>query len=1016
MSILPGAVGASFERCTLNATQVYNQLRDTGPLAYLQQISPSGATHDSDERYPAPKCYPHTRGQLIAGVFAWVKDPRRRHTTFWLYAPVGMGKTAIAQTVSELCEAEGLLAATFFFSRTAVDRNQATKLVSSLAFQLSSSIPSVKPHIENAITTYPAILTKSLPAQLQKLIIEPFSKLSAFSSDRLVVIDGLDETVGFKNVSKEEEQRLILELVEAIQAAGLPLIFLILSRPESWIKEGFESIPNLCKRTSQLDLYKESDADADIESYLRSEFARISRRSINNSFGQWPSNEAISELVLRASGQFLYATTVIRYIDESAHRPQDRLQNITFTGHPERNPLESLDNLYHEILDRSPNRDITMEVLGCLMCDFSHIFKVKYSPIRACQIICDWTPQALSNLHSIVRIDDGPPPSRSPFYHPNFVEFLESPTRSKGFHLRKYQYLPRLLEKCFAYLCTAALSNRSEPDDVVAYALHMWHIYRCNDRDQFLEGVQPENAIRIQESPPSLPLSLQHFAQDIKGTDSQDIINTLQWLLDHPAENEILDKVKLSRLLFSLSKRLRRYPQCLVLRGVVRGPLSYASGSFSDVWRADFLGQGIGLKVVKTHGRSDVDKVVKAFSREGILWSHISHLNILPFYGLYRLGSSSGEMCLVSPWMDNGTLPHFLKENTTANRVLLMSDVAHGLRYLHSQNIIHGDLKGQNVLIQSSGRACLADFGLSCVGEEINEAWSTGSSACMAGTMRWQAPELLSPDEDNPIPTAESDIFAFSSVCYEIFVSRIPFYERSRDIAVIFLILQGRLPTKPMSCDPSFRSWGLTEQIWGIMEHCWSFEPAERPSIEHIINSLKLEDVRDDRPGNGGLVLSPSRFRQAVYDMQGEEGSLAGSFTSERRPNTDKLELTEPNKAVHDVQGKEGSPTGSFTSEKRPNTGSLELTEPNKAVHDVQGKEGSPTGSFTSEKRPNTGSLELTEPNKALTDTDGGARQEGKDETRNRRSRVSNYISSFKQKLRASRAAIRRQLSGLSRT
>jgi serine/threonine protein kinase len=115
-------------------------------------------------------------------------------------------------------------------------------------------------------------------------------------------------------------------------------------------------------------------------------------------------------------------------------------------------------------------------------------------------------------------------------------------------------------------------------------------------------------------------------------------------------------------------------------------------------------------------------------------------------------------------------------------------DVAKGLQYLHQEDIIHGDLKGVkkilfiacssyqqenfqvNILIDPSGRACLADFGLSAVADPQIMHWSSCSSmGSKGGSVRWQAPELHDSVHGEIVHNSkESDVYAWSCVCYEV--------------------------------------------------------------------------------------------------------------------------------------------------------------------------------------------------------------------------------------------------------
>ncbi|TFK27246.1 hypothetical protein FA15DRAFT_635958 [Coprinopsis marcescibilis] len=434
-----------------------------GPLAYLQQSAASSASHDSQERYPPQKCHIETRGQALHHILTWARLPRqdRRKSVYWLYAPAGMGKTAIAQSVAEQCEELGLLGATFFFFRLDASRNRAEKLVASIAVHLCESLPDLKPHVEQVILSTPTILTKSLPTQLQKLIVEPLKKVPQPEGDRIVIIDGLDECIGPdpKEVDPAKEQRLVLEMIDTLQSFDLPLAFLIVSRPESWIKHGFKALPRLLNATEAVDLYDISNGNQDIEIYLRSEFTRIREGSEISS--QWPSDKDILDLIKRASGQFIYATTVIRYVDNPWSSPKDRLKTILASETPpDHNPLETLDTLYLTILQQSPNHELTREVLSLLI--FSQVLLsnngrsrgIQSSQTDICQHMFNLPPYALRGLHSLVRTEGNA--SNNPFYHTTFAEFLQSKHRSKQFSRPpEHDTIIRILRTCFALLASS---------------------------------------------------------------------------------------------------------------------------------------------------------------------------------------------------------------------------------------------------------------------------------------------------------------------------------------------------------------------------------------------------------------------------------------------------------------------------------------------------------------------------------------------------------------------------------
>ncbi|OJA14411.1 hypothetical protein AZE42_07675 [Rhizopogon vesiculosus] len=95
----------------------------------------------------------------------------------------------------------------------------------------------------------------------------------------------------------------------------------------------------------------------------------------------------------------------------------------------------------------------------------------------------------------------------------------------------------------------------------------------------------------------------------------------------------------------------------------------------------------------------------------------INHENIVPLLGV--ADGFDSLLALVSPWLETGAPTGYLQREfemlSYSRKFALLVDVAHGLQYLHLQDIIHGDLSGNNVLIDRNGKASLVDFGLSAI-------------------------------------------------------------------------------------------------------------------------------------------------------------------------------------------------------------------------------------------------------------------------------------------------------------
>ncbi|KAG6888776.1 hypothetical protein C0995_006105 [Termitomyces sp. Mi166 len=209
------------------------------------------------------------------------------------------------------------------------------------------------------------------------------------------------------------------------------------------------------------------------------------------------------------------------------------------------------------------------------------------------------------------------------------------------------------------------------------------------------------------------------------------------------------------------------YPTFYELTNVTISKTSESSGGFADIYKGDFRGQEVCIKMVRLYKNTDMAHFMKVVSREAILWGQLRHPNLLPFYGIY---SHDDRVSFVAPWMENGDINEYLKRNQTSNRVVLTYDVAQGLEFLHENGIIHGDLKGPNILVNKAGRAHLADFGIASISDKEILAWtSLSTTGSKGGTVRWQALELFDPESDEEIRnTKASDIWAWACVAYEV--------------------------------------------------------------------------------------------------------------------------------------------------------------------------------------------------------------------------------------------------------
>ncbi|KAK7038628.1 kinase-like domain-containing protein, partial [Favolaschia claudopus] len=193
-------------------------------------------------------------------------------------------------------------------------------------------------------------------------------------------------------------------------------------------------------------------------------------------------------------------------------------------------------------------------------------------------------------------------------------------------------------------------------------------------------------------------------------------------------------------------------------------------GGFADIYRAAYRGRPVAFKRIRKFSDQLEKQIRSKLCREAFLWQGLSHDFILPFHGIDHKSFPS-SFCLISPWMKNGTITSYLAFHGKADIHRLTLQIAKGLDYLHSMNVVHGDLKGANILITDDGKACLSDFGLATMIEEGDpQITKITSSSNHAGSVRWWAPELIKPKEfgcERFVRTRETDVYAFACVCIE---------------------------------------------------------------------------------------------------------------------------------------------------------------------------------------------------------------------------------------------------------
>ena len=382
----------------------------------------------------------------------------------WLYGAAGAGKSAIAHSIAEICEERGWLLATFFFWKSAAERNNITRFIATVAYQLARAIPTSRPYIEAAVEANPMIFHQSVDVQLAKLVIDPLQHLHSIGFDFkdspfVIIIDGLDECQGMG-----VQSGLVKLLVTAFCHSPLCLRILIASRPEIYLQSTFNS-STLQPRLSRLALSDEYSAEEDIHQFLEDSFDQIRREHPLASYipSSWPSAKTIHQLALKSSGQFIFASTSIKYIGGDPYELPTRRLDVICRLQPPRGeedlPYVDLNSLYNHVLSNVRNIEKIKQVLGALIIVQAELpFPICWADKMDDLLLLQpgETRACLSQLASLIECNTV---GQISILHASFSDFLLDPSRSRHFYLCRESILGHYTALGLHHMCQQDLKK-----------------------------------------------------------------------------------------------------------------------------------------------------------------------------------------------------------------------------------------------------------------------------------------------------------------------------------------------------------------------------------------------------------------------------------------------------------------------------------------------------------------------------------------------------------------------------
>ncbi|KAF4617337.1 hypothetical protein D9613_006430 [Agrocybe pediades] len=391
---------------TVDQRQYIHSGERPGYTRLLENVAPT-ALHDSRHVVDPPKCHPNTRVAILESVVGWklgVDEEMNDKPMIWLKGGAGAGKSAIARSVAERCSEEGLLLGTFFFGAADPTRNHVGKLVATLSYQISIIFPAFRDAVSTSVEEDPMIFDRSLRTQFTNLLLRPLSIILPNLSGtkkipRLIIIDGLDEC----SASIDSQRDLLFTLQEA--TVTTPFIrFLVCSRPENHLNSTF-GLPRMTHILQTIFLDDDISAEEDIRLFLEDKFKEIREDHIfkHTLPTAWPRPEMVDNLVSKSSGQFIYAATVVKYVESPKHRPHQCLDAV-FQLRPAFKdlPFKELDALYRHIISQSDNLPMVLDILGIIVlygevmgtCDIEMMLQLEQGDVEV----------MLADFHSIITL------------------------------------------------------------------------------------------------------------------------------------------------------------------------------------------------------------------------------------------------------------------------------------------------------------------------------------------------------------------------------------------------------------------------------------------------------------------------------------------------------------------------------------------------------------------------------------------------------------------------------------
>uniref|UniRef100_A0A3B3I426 RAF proto-oncogene serine/threonine-protein kinase n=1 Tax=Oryzias latipes TaxID=8090 RepID=A0A3B3I426_ORYLA len=252
------------------------------------------------------------------------------------------------------------------------------------------------------------------------------------------------------------------------------------------------------------------------------------------------------------------------------------------------------------------------------------------------------------------------------------------------------------------------------------------------------------------------------------------------------------------------------------------------SGSFGTVYKGKWHGD-VAVKILKV--TDPTPEQLQAFRNEVAVLRKTRHVNILLFMGYM----TKDNLAIVTQWCEGSSLYKHIHVLETNFKMIQLIDIARqtaqGMDYLHAKNIIHRDMKSNNIFLHEGLTVKIGDFGLATV----KARWSGSHQVEQpSGSILWMAPEVIRMEDNNPY-SFQSDVYSYGIVLFELMTGELPYSQIANRDQIIFMV--GRCCLSP---DLSKLYKNCPKAMKRLVADCIKKSKDERPLFPQILSSIEL--------------------------------------------------------------------------------------------------------------------------------------------------------------------------------